>query len=221
MGSTWHVIWQLLPKCTLQTLYMTIASTIAACILGFPTGALLFFTSPVGFKPRKLLYNILSRIVNVFRSFPFIILMVIVIPFSRKIVGTSIGPTAVIIPLSIAAAPFVARIVESALQEVDGGVILAARAMGSTNMQILLKVMVFEAMPTLVSGMALTIITVIGYSAMAGALGGEGLGDMAISYGYYRFRWDIATAAIIVILLLIEMFQAIGTSVSRSLLSKR
>ncbi|GMO43742.1 MAG: ABC transporter permease [Termitinemataceae bacterium] len=221
MHDTWHIIWQLLPRSTLQTLYMTICSTILSCTMGFPLGALLFVSSPSGFKPRRLIYNILSRIVNLFRSFPFIILMVILIPFSRKIVGTAIGPTAVLIPLSIAAAPFVARIVETALTEVDGGVILAARSMGSTNMQVLLKVMVPEAMPALVSGLALTIITIIGYSAMAGALGGQGLGDMAITQGYYHFRWDVAWAAIIVILLMIELFQAAGTIISRSLLSKR
>jgi D-methionine transport system permease protein len=221
MSDTWQKIWQLLPLCTVQTLYMTLFSTFFACVMGFPLGSLLFITSPAGFTPKKILYNILSRVVNLFRSFPFIILMVIIIPFSRLIVGTGVGPTAVIIPLSIAAAPFVARITETALEEVDGGVILAARTMGSTNLQILLKVMVPEALPALVSGLALTIITIIGYSAMAGALGGKGLGDMAISYGYYRFRWDIAVAAIIVILILIELFQAAGTIISRKLLSRR
>ncbi|GHT48574.1 ABC transporter permease [Spirochaetia bacterium] len=221
MDDIFYEIWRLLPKCTAQTIYMTIVSTIFACLLGFPLGSLLFYSSPAGFKPQKLLYNILSRVVNLFRSFPFIILMVVLMPFSRFVVGTGIGPTSVLVPLSIAAAPFVARIVEQALLEVDGGVILAARAMGSSNMQILLRVMVPESMPSLISGLALTIITIIGYSAMAGAIGGEGLGDMAITYGYYRFRWDIATAAIIMILLLIELFQALGTMISRSLLSKR
>jgi D-methionine transport system permease protein len=147
--------------------------------------------------------------------------MVLVMPLSRFIIGTSIGPTAVIIPLAIAAAPFVARITETALQEVDSGVLTAASAMGSSATQIILKVLVPEALPALVSGLALTIITVIGYSAMAGAIGGEGLGDMAIRYGYYRFRMDITIAAVIVILVLVEMFQAAGTILSRRLLSKR
>jgi D-methionine transport system permease protein len=211
----------LLPKCTAQTLYMTLVSTLFAYIMGFPLGIVLYSTSPVGLKPRTLLYNILSRMVNLLRSLPFIILMVLIMPFSRLLVGTSIGPTAVIIPLAIAAAPFVARITESALQEVDGGVLIAARAMGSSDFQIILKVLTPEAMPALVSGLALTIITVIGYSAMAGAIGGEGLGDMAIRYGYYRFRMDITIVAVIVILALVEIFQAAGTIISRRLLSKR
>ncbi|MDR1362803.1 MAG: ABC transporter permease [Spirochaetaceae bacterium] len=216
-----HDIITLLPKCTVQTLYMTLVSTLFACILGFPLGIVLYCASPAGLKPRSLLYNVLSRLVNLLRSVPFIILMVLVMPLSRFIIGTSIGPTAVIIPLAIAAAPFVARITETALQEVDSGVLTAASAMGSSATQIILKVLVPEALPALVSGLALTIITVIGYSAMAGAIGGEGLGDMAIRYGYYRFRMDITIAAVIVILVLVEMFQAAGTILSRRLLSKR
>jgi D-methionine transport system permease protein len=200
---------------------MTISSAIFACLLGFPVGILLYSASPAGIRPRRAFYNILSRVVNVLRSFPFIILMVLVMPLSRIIIGTSIGPTAVIIPLAIAAAPFVARITESAMQEVDGGVILAANAMGSTNMQIIAKVLIPEALPSLISGLSLTIITIIGYSAMAGAIGGEGLGDMAIRYGYYRFRMDVTLAAVIVILILVELFQTAGTVISRSLLSKR
>jgi D-methionine transport system permease protein len=159
--------------------------------------------------------------VNLFRSLPFIILMILLIPLSRFIIGTSIGPTAVIIPLSIAAAPFVARIVEAALSEVDGGVLVAAKAMGSTNMQILRKVLIPEALPALVSGLALTIINLVGYSAMAGAIGGGGLGDLAIRYGYYRFRTDVTIAAVVIILILVEIVQLTGTAVSRSLLSKR
>ncbi|MDR3356669.1 MAG: ABC transporter permease [Spirochaetaceae bacterium] len=211
----------LLPKCTAQTLYMTLVSTLFACIMGFPLGIVLYGASPAGLSPRRILYNVLSRLVNVLRSFPFIILMVLVMPLSRLIIHTSIGPTAVIIPLAIAAAPFVARITESALQEVDSGVIMAAHAMGSTNAQIVWKVLVPEALPALVSGLALTIITVIGYSAMAGAIGGEGLGDMAIRYGYYRFRMEVTLAAVIVILVLVELFQAAGTLITRRLLSKR
>jgi D-methionine transport system permease protein len=217
----------LLPQATLETIHMTFFSAVIAVILGFPLGAVLYCTSPVGlFSPsaRKrtlLLYNVLSRIVNVLRSLPFIILMILLIPLSRLIVGTSIGPTAVIVPLSIAAAPFVARIAESALQEVDSGVLLAARAMGSTNFQIIRKVLIPETLPSLVSGLALTIINLIGYSAMAGAIGGGGLGTLAINYGYYRFRTDVTIAAVIVILVLIELVQLAGTAISRALLSKR
>ncbi|MDR1024298.1 MAG: ABC transporter permease [Treponema sp.] len=211
----------LLPQATLETVHMTFFSTVIAIILGFPLGAVLYCTSPVGLFPRRLLYNTLSRIVNILRSLPFIILMILLIPLSRLIVGTSIGPTAVIVPLSIAAAPFVARIAESALQEVDAGVLLAARAMGSTNFQIIRKVLIPETLPSLISGLALTIINLIGYSAMAGAIGGGGLGTLAINYGYYRFRTDVTIAAVIVILLLVELVQFAGTAISRALLSGR
>jgi D-methionine transport system permease protein len=211
----------LLPAATADTVYMTLASALFACILGFPLGAFLYSSSPAGLTPRSLLYNVLSRIVNLFRSLPFIILMILLIPLSRFLIHTSIGPTAVIIPLSIAAAPFVARIAETALSEVDSGVLTAARAMGSTNLQILRKVLIPEALPALISGLARTIINLIGYSAMAGAIGGGGLGDLAIRYGYYRFRTDVTIASVIIILILVEAVQLTGTAISRSLLSKR
>jgi D-methionine transport system permease protein len=214
-------ILRLLPGPTLETIYMTFVSTFFACVLGFPLGAYLYCTSPAGLTPKYFVYNILSRIVNLFRSLPFIILMILLIPLSRFIIGTSIGPSAVIIPLSIAAAPFVARIAETALSEVDEGVLTAARAMGSGNFQIIRKVLIPEALPSLVSGLALTIINLIGYSAMAGAIGGGGLGTLAINYGYYRFRMDITLGAVVVILILVEAVQLIGTAVSRSLLAKR
>ncbi|MDR0465229.1 MAG: ABC transporter permease [Treponema sp.] len=211
----------LLPQATSETVFMTAASTVLASILGFPLGTYLFAASPVGLFPQRITYNVVSRIVNLLRSLPFIILMILLIPFTRLIIKTSIGPTAVIIPLSIAAAPFVARIVESALAEVDRGVLTAARAMGSTNFQIVRKVLIPEAMPSLVSGLALTIINLISYSAMAGALGGGGLGDLAIRYGYYRFRIDVTIAAVIIILILVEAVQMTGTVISRRLLAKR
>jgi D-methionine transport system permease protein len=211
----------LLPQATLETVHMTFFSTVIAAVLGFPLGAVLYCTAPAGLFPRRLLYNTLSRIVNILRSLPFIILMILLIPLSRFIVGTSIGPTAVIVPLSIAAAPFAARISESALEEVDSGVLLAARAMGSTNFQIIRKVLIPETLPSLISGLALTIINLIGYSAMAGAIGGGGLGTLAINYGYYRFRTDITVAAVIVILILVELVQLAGTALSRALLSRR
>ncbi|MDR3302526.1 MAG: ABC transporter permease [Spirochaetaceae bacterium] len=200
---------------------MVSVSTVFACLMGLPLGVLLYNSAPHGVNPRTLLYNVLSHLVNIFRSLPFIILMILVMPFSRFVIGTSIGPTAVIIPLSIAAAPYVARIVESAIAEIDYGVVVAARAMGSTNAQIVWKVLIPEALPSLVSGLALTIINLIGYSAMAGVIGGEGLGNMAVSYGYYHFRWDIAISAVIAILLLVELVQAAGTVLSRKLLARR
>jgi len=211
----------MLPQATLETVFMTFASAVLASVLGFPLGTFLFITSPAGLSPMRITYNIVSRIVNLFRSIPFIILMILLIPFTRMIIKTSIGPSAVIIPLSIAAAPFVARVAESALEEVEKGVITAAKAMGSTNMQIIFKVLIPEALPALISGLALTIINLIGYSAMAGALGGGGLGDLAIRYGYYRFRIDVTIAAVIIILILVEAVQITGTIISRRLLARR
>ena len=222
MGSESLIeVLSLLPKATYETVLMTFASTILSAILGFPLGTYLYVASPAGLVPQTIVYNVVSRIVNLLRSTPFIILMILLIPFTRIIVRTSIGPAAVIIPLSIAAAPFVARVVESALAEVKTGVITAAKAMGSTNFQIIRKVLIPEAMPALVSGLALTIINLIGYSAMAGALGGGGLGDLAIRYGYYRFRTDVTIAAVIIILILVEAVQVTGTLISRRLLAKR
>lgn len=206
---------------TLQTIYMTLASTLLAALLGFPLGVLLRVTDADGIAPRRALNEVLSRTVNLFRSFPFIILMILVFPLSRLLVGTSIGTTATIVPLSIAAAPFVARVVESALKEVDPGVVLAARAMGSTPSQIVLKVLVPEALPSLVSGLSLTIINLIAYSAMAGAIGGGGLGDLAIRYGYQRFRTDVMIAAVAVIVVLVESVQLALSALSRRLLAKR
>lgn len=215
-------IFQLVGSATLQTLAMVFSSTIFSLILGLPLGILLCVTDPIGgITPKPILNQILSRIVNVLRSFPFIILMILLFPLSRIIVGTSIGTTATIVPLSIAAAPFVARIIETALKEVDPGVIQAARAMGSTNMQIITKVLIPEAMPSLISGITLTIINLIGYSAMAGAIGGGGLGDLAIRYGYQRFRTDIMISAVVVILVLVEVIQFIGTKLSAAMMAKR
>lgn len=212
----------LVGSATLQTLSMVFLSTLFSLILGFPLGILLCVTDPVsGIMPKPVLNQVLSRIVNILRSFPFIILMILLFPLSRIIVGTSIGTRATIVPLSIAAAPFVARIIETSLKEVDPGVIQAAKAMGSTNMQIIVKVLVPEAMPSLVSDITLTIINLIGYSAMAGAIGGGGLGDLAIRYGYQRFRTDIMVAAVVVILVLVEVIQFIGTKISSRLMAKR
>ena len=215
-------IFELVGSATLQTLAMVFSSTLFSLILGFPLGILLCVTDPVsGIMPKPVLNQVLSRIVNILRSFPFIILMILLFPLSRIIVGTSIGTTATIVPLSIAAAPFVARIIETSLKEVDPGVIQAAKAMGSTNMQIIVKVLVPEVLPSLVSGITLTIINLIGYSAMAGAIGGGGLGDLAIRYGYQRFRTDIMIAAVVVILILVEVIQFIGTKISSKLMAKR
>ena len=205
-----------------QTAVMVVFSTLFSLLLGFPLGILLCTSDPQsGIRPRPALYQILTRIVNALRSFPFIILMIVLFPLSRVLVGTSIGTKATIVPLSIAAAPFVARIIESALKEVDRGVVQAARAMGSTTMQIIFKVLIPEALPSLIDGVTLTVINVIGYSAMAGAIGGGGLGDLAIRYGYQRFRSEIMAIAVIVILLMVELIQMLGTALSHKVAARR
>ena len=217
-----NMIFTLVSEATLETFAMVGFSTVFSLILGLPLGILLCVTDgETGIMKKPVLNQVLTRIVNVLRSFPFMILMILLFPLSRKNVGTSIGTTATIVPLSIAAAPFVARIIETALKEVDPGVVQAARAMGSTNMQIIWKVLLPEAMPSLVSGITLTIINLIGYSAMAGAIGGGGLGDLSIRYGYQRFRTDIMAVSVIVILVLVEVIQVIGTKISSKLLAKR
>ena len=205
-----------------QTAVMVVFSTLFSLLLGFPLGILLCTSDPQsGIRPRPALYQILTRIVNALRSFPFIILMIVLFPLSRVLVGTSIGTKATIVPLSIAAAPFVARIIESALKEVDKGVVQAARAMGSTTMQIIFKVLIPEALPSLIDGVTLTVINVIGYSAMAGAVGGGGLGDLAIRYGYQRFRSEIMAIAVIVILIMVELIQMLGTALSHKVAATR
>ncbi len=207
---------------TLQTLAMVFASTVFSLLLGLPLGILLCVTDPAtGIMPRRLLYQALTRIVNALRSFPFMILMILLFPLSRLIIGTSIGTAATIVPLSIAAAPFVARIIETSLKEVDPGVVQAARAMGSTSTQIILKVLLPEALPSLVSGVTLTIINLIGYSAMSGAIGGGGLGDLAIRYGYQRNQPMVMIPAVIIILIMVEVIQLVGSRVSASLMARR
>jgi len=217
-----HKIFMLVSQATLQTFEMVIFSTLFSLLLGLHLGILLCISDPQsGIKPRPVLYQVLTRIVNVLRSFPFIILMIILFPLSRILVGTSIGTKATIVPLSIAAAPFVARVIETALKEVDPGVVQAARSMGSTTMQIICKVLLPESLPSLIDGITLTIINLIGYSAMAGAIGGGGLGDLAIRYGYQRFRPLIMAIAVVVILIIVELIQMIGTKLSHSVSAKR
>ncbi len=214
-------IFNLVGISTLQTLEMVFFSTIFAVIIGFPLGILLFITGANGITPKPVFNMVLSRIIDVLRSFPFVILMIVLLPFTRFILHTAIGTTATIIPLSLAAAPFVARVIETALIEIDPGVITAARAMGSTNWQIIRKVLVPEVLPSVVSGITLTIINLISYSAMAGTLGGGGLGDLAIRYGYQRFRTDIMLASVVVIILMVALIQFVGTKLAEKILKKR
>ena len=217
-------IMKLVLQSTGQTLEMVFFSTIFSVILGLPLGVLLHVTDKEekgGIIPRPILNEVLSRIVNVLRSFSFLILMIVLMPLARLILGTTIGTRAAVVSLSIAAAPFVARVIETSLTEVDPGVIQAAKAMGSTNWQIIWKVMLPEALPSLVSGITLTIINLIGYSAMAGTIGGGGLGDLAIRYGYQRFRTDVMVAAVVVTVILVELIQLIGNRIASALLKKR
>ena len=218
------MIFKLVAESTLQTIEMVFWSTVFSLIMGLPLGVLLHVTDKEdqgGIIPKPVLNEILSRIVNILRSFPFLILMIILMRVARFILGTTIGTRASVVSLSIAAAPFVARVIETSLKEVDPGVIQAAKAMGSTNWQIIVKVMLPEALPSLVSGVTLTIINLIGYSAMAGTIGGGGLGDLAIRYGYQRFRSDVMLAAVIVIIVLVELVQFVGNRISSRLLAKR
>ena len=219
--SSSAVLLQLVGTATAQTLIMVFLSTCFSLLLGAPLGVLLCITAEGNLMPKPVLHQLIGRLVNALRSFPFIILMILLFPLSRILIGTSIGTAATVVPLSIAAAPFVARIIESALLEVDKGVIQAAVAMGSSTPEIIFKVLIPEALPPLVAGITLTIITLIGYSAMAGAIGGGGLGDLAIRYGYQRFRSDIMLAAVIVILVMVEVIQLIGTRISAALAKRR
>jgi D-methionine transport system permease protein len=217
-----HKLLMLVSAATWQTFVMVFLSTIFSILIGLPVGVLLCTSDPGnGIQPKPVMNQILTRIVNALRSFPFIILMILLFPLSRILIGTSIGTAATIVPLSIAAAPFVARVIESALREVDPGVVQAARAMGSTIMQIILKVLIPEALPSLVDGITLTIINLIGYSAMAGAIGGGGLGDLAIRYGYQRFRSDVMAVSVVVILVMVEVIQFAGTKLSNKMMSRR
>ena len=218
------MIFKLVAESTLQTIQMVFWSTVFSLIMGLPLGVLLHVTDKEdqgGIIPRPVLNEILSRVVNVLRSFPFLILMILLMPVARFILGTTIGTKAAVVSLSIAAAPFVARIIETSLKDVDPGVVQAAKAMGSTNWQIIVKVMLPEALPSLVSGVTLTIINLIGYSAMAGTIGGGGLGDLAIRYGYQRFRSDVMFAAVVVTIILVELVQFVGNRISSRLIAKR
>lgn len=198
---------EIIVKALIETLKMVFVSTTFSVILGFIPAIILTVTARDGLKPNRIIYNILDFIVNTLRSFPFVILMVIVVPLTKLIAGKSIGTEAAMVPLTIAAAPFVARIIESSLREVDKGVIEAAKSFGASNMQIIFKVMLKEAIPSIVSGITLTIISIVGYSAMAGAIGGGGLGDVAIRYGYQRFQTDMMVATCIILIVIVQALQ--------------
>ena len=206
----------LLLKATWETVYMVGVSSLLAALLGIPLGVILVTTSEGHIMERKSLNTALGSVVNVTRSIPFIILLVAIIPLTRLIVGTSIGTNAAIVPLSIAAIPYLGRIIESSLREVDRGVIEAARAMGATPLQIITKVLLPEALPSITLGLTITIISLIGYSAMAGAIGGGGLGDLAIRYGYQRFRADIMLVTVIILVVQVQLVQSAGNWLARN-----
>lgn len=198
-----------------ETLYMVFFSTVVAVVLGFIPAVILTLTAEDGLKPNKVIYGILDAIVNVFRSFPFLILMIIVTPLTRLIVGKSIGTTAAIVPLTIYAIPFIARVFENALRDTDAGVIEAAKAFGATDMQIIFRVYVKESVPRLINGVVLLIINMIGASAMAGALGGGGLGDVAIRKGYQGYNTQYLVVTSLVLIVLVQLIQAVGNVLYR------
>lgn len=212
---------EILPLQLWNTLYMVFASAIFAALIGVPIGVILAITSRGHVKESPKVYKALETLVNIGRSFPFAILMVALIPFTRWIVGTSLGTTASIVPLTVAAAPFVARLIESSLKEIDSHVLEAAVVMGSDTWQIIKKVLLPEALPSIVSAMTLTVINLIGYSAMAGLVGGGGLGQVAIQYGYNRFNTFIMVVTVALLVLLVQVVQWLGGSLTQTILKKR
>ena len=198
-----------------DTLYMTAVSTLFAYLLGMPLAILLVITAPNGLKPRTLLYRVLDMLVNTFRSIPFLILMILVIPITRFIAGKAYGSTATIVPLVIAAAPYVARMIESSLLEVDPGVVEMAQATGASIPQIIFKVLLPEAKTSLIVGATISSGTILGYSAMSGAIGGGGLGQIAINYGYNRYQTDVLIVTVVLLIVLMQVIQLIGMFISR------
>ncbi|WP_299361140.1 methionine ABC transporter permease [uncultured Paracoccus sp.] len=202
---------------TLQTIYMVVVSGLIGTAIGLPLGVFLATSRRGELLSAPSLNAVLGLVVNATRSIPFIILVVAIIPFTRMIAGTSIGTTAAIVPLTLAAAPFIARIVETAIREVEGGLIEAARAMGASPGQIIAKVLLPEALPGIVLGLTLAIVSLIGYSAMVGAVGGEGLGDLGIRYGYQRFMPDVMLAVVVILIVLVQGVQSLGEWIARRL----
>lgn len=206
-------LWQ----ATLETLYMVTASTAASLVFGFFLAVAMILTHPRGIRPRPGVYRMLDVLVNLGRSFPFIILLIAILPFTRFVVGTTIGSTAAIVPLTIAAAPFAARVLEGCFLEVDHGVVEAARSFGAGDMQIVFRVLLPEALPAIVLNAAVIAITLLGYSAMAGIVGGGGLGDLAVKYGYYRFQGDVMLYAVVILVALVQAMQSLGGFIYRKL----
>ncbi len=212
-----RMILSLLYSATLETVYMVFVASLLAMLVGIPLGTLLYITRKNHILEQPLLNAVLAAIVNMTRSIPFIILMIAVIPLTRLLVGSSIGTNAAIVPLSLASMPFLARVVENALLEVNPGLIEAATAMGATPGQIILHVLLPEARPGIINGLTLTIISLIGYSAMAGAVGGGGLGDLAIRYGYQRFDLNVMLMTIVIMIVFVQAIQFFGDKIAKKL----
>jgi D-methionine transport system permease protein len=215
--NDWSVLAPLVQEATWETVYMVGISTLLTALFGVPLGVLLLVTARGGIAQAPMVNRVVGAIVNIGRSLPFIILLVALIPFTRQVVGTSIGSTAAIVPLTIGAIPFYARLVEVALREVHRGKVEAALAMGSTRRNVVTKVLIPEALPSLVSGLTVTVVALVGYSAMAGAVGGGGLGDLAIRYGYQRFQTDVMVVTVVVLVVLVQLVQFLGDYTARRL----
>ena len=198
-----------------QTLYMTLFSTLLAYVLGLPIGVALCVTDKNGLHPVPWINAVLGAIVNIVRSVPFIILLITVLPFTQWLLGTTLGPSATVVPLVISAAPFIGRMVESSLKEVPAGVIEAARAMGTPNFKIILKTLIPEAKPSLINGCVITVTTILGYTAMAGYVGGGGLGAIAINYGYYRYNTSVMLVTVLLMVVIVQLFQEIGSRIEK------
>lgn len=210
-------MWDIILKATGQTLTMVFWSTLFSVLLGFLPAIVLTLTAPDGLKPNKIIYEILSFLVNTFRSFPFVILMVVIIPLTRAIMGTTIGTKAAIVPLTACAIPFIARVFENALRETDPGVIEAARSFGASDSQILFRVYFKESVPRLLNGVVLLMINILGYSAMAGTLGGGGIGDIAIRYGYQKYSTEYLVVCSAILIVFVQGIQSLGNYIYRKL----
>ena len=204
-----------------QTLYMTILSTVVGYVFGLPLGVMLAVSDKDGLRPNKAVYKVLDVISNIIRSIPFLILLILIIPLTRIIVGQSYGSSATVVPLVVAAIPFIGRMVESSIKEVDAGVVEAARSMGASDLRIIVKVLLLESRTSLITGATIAIGTILGYSAMAGSVGGGGLGDIAIRYGYYRYESQIMIVTVILLVVLVQVFQSIGMIIASKLDKRR
>jgi D-methionine transport system permease protein len=218
LQETWDIVVNDMPLALWETFYVTVSATFFAILIGLPLGVLLVVGEKGSILPiPKAIMGFLNVVMNILRSVPFLILMILVFPLTRLIIGTIVGTTASIVPLTIAAFPFVARLVESSLREVDPNLIETAQSMGASPFQIIVKVMIPESVPSLISNFTIAITTILGYTAMSGIIGGGGLGKIAINYGYYRYKYLVMLVAVIILVLLVQIFQTVGTRLSKRL----